>query len=152
MIVAGTHSRAWSCAWMRTPGFVPLRYLPIRSARTVNGPRAGSPAGAPVRFTLRKSVSATVVAVGCTMPVPALLRYGCERAIRPPDWARIAAATWAAVLVSAPVEPVARLTVMAFPRTRTESGELATPGFTKRTVMSLPPSCPQAADVTTTAA
>ena len=33
----GTHSRAWSLAWISTPGLEPSRNLPIRSARTVFG-------------------------------------------------------------------------------------------------------------------
>ena len=65
---------------------------------------------------------------------------------------RSASATWAAVLASPPVAFVARLTVIALPAIATESGLLATPGLTKRTVMSFPPSWPHAAEVMTTAA
>ena len=74
VIVIGTHSRAWSDAWISTPGLEPSRCLPIRSARIVYGPRGGSPAGAPSRFWSRKSVRRTGAAVGWTIPVPALVR------------------------------------------------------------------------------
>ena len=47
VIVIGTHSRAWSDAWISTPGLEPSRCLPMRSARIVYGPRGTSPAGAP---------------------------------------------------------------------------------------------------------
>ena len=85
LVVAGTHSRAWSCAWIRTPGFVPSRCLPIRRTGIVAGPRGTSPSGAPTRFWSRKSVSATGPAVGSDDAVPALVRYGCARSIRPAD-------------------------------------------------------------------
>ena len=64
VIVIGTHSRAWSEAWISTPGLLPVR-LPMRSARISYGPRGTSPAGAPVRFWSRKSVSAPGAVVGC---------------------------------------------------------------------------------------
>ncbi|GAA4398392.1 hypothetical protein GCM10023153_23230 [Ornithinibacter aureus] len=54
--------------------------------------------------------------------------------------ASIAAATWAAVLVRAPAESVARLTVMSLPATVTDSGLSAVPGLAKVTAMELPPS------------
>jgi hypothetical protein len=52
----------------------------------------------------------------------------------------IAAATCAAVLETAPLASVARLTRMSFPDTSTDSGEFATPGSRNSAVMSLPPS------------
>ena len=61
-----------------------------------------------------------------------------------------AAATWAAVLVTAPAASVARLTRMALPVTVTASGRSAAPGSASATVMSLPPSCPQASESTAT--
>ena len=41
----------------------------------------------------------------------------------------IAAITWSVVLLSAPVESVARVTVIALPVTLTESGEFGAPGL-----------------------
>ena len=150
VIVIGTHSRAWSDAWISTPGLLPVR-LPMRSARISYGPRGTSPAGAPVRFWSRKSVSATGAVVAATTPVPALVRYGCARSIRPCEPASIAAATCAAVLESAPVAFVPSRTRTALPVTWTVSGRLLPVWATNSTVTSLPPSWPQAAVLTTTA-
>ena len=94
---------------MNTPTFEPSRCLPIRSTRCWNGPR----------WTLggafRKSDSCTRARTWTT-PAPALPAhvYAVTSALAA-SLALIAATTCAAVLVSAPVEFVARLTVMSLP-------------------------------------
>ena len=62
--------------------------------------------------------------------------------------ALIAATTCAAVLASAPVAFVARLTTMSLPVTTTLSGASAAPGLRSSIDRLLPPSWPQAVDVT----
>ena len=62
-----------------------------------------------------------------------------------------AAATCAAVLAGAPEASFARRTRIALPATSTPSGRFAPGRSTNSTVMSLPPSWPQAAELTTTA-
>ena len=147
----GTHSRAWSLAWISTPGLVPSRNLPIRSARTVYGPRGGSPAGAPVRFWSRKSVSA-IGAAACTIPVPALVRYGCARSIRPCDGVSSAAATCAAVRGERARRVLGQQHADRLAGDLDAQRQVAPGRLTNSTVMSLPPSWPQAAELMTTAA
>ena len=88
-----------------------------------------------------------------TTPAPALLRY--VMALTSADaagLALIAATTCAAVLVSAPVSLVARLTTMSLPVTATLSGALLAPGFLNSAVTSSPPRWPHSLVVSTTAA
>jgi hypothetical protein len=63
----------------------------------------------------------------------------------------IACTTCAAVLVSWPASFVASPTVMSFPSTVTVSGALGTPGLRNSARIWLPPSWPQAREVSTTA-
>ena len=65
--------------------------------------------------------------------------------------ALIAATTCAAVLVGAPAASVAEETTRSLPATLTVSGEFGAPGLRNSAVMSLPPSWPQAREVSTTA-
>ena len=141
------------CAWISTPGLVPSRYLPIRSARIVYGPRGTSPAGAPVRFWSRKSVSDDRRRRRLH---DARARRWCGTGARgrsgPASRASIAAATCAAVLASAPAAFLASSTRIALrSSTSTASGRSAPGRLTNSTVMPLPPSWPQAAELTTTA-
>ena len=94
--------------------------------------------GSPTCGAQRKSLRCTTT-LGWTMPAPALPRYVAAQRIAEEDtFASSAATTCAAVLVSAPVASVARLTVIARPLTLTESGELGAPGFTNCIVTWLP--------------
>ena len=63
----------------------------------------------------------------------------------------MAAMTCAAVEVISPPGPVARRTVIALPATSTRSGEFVDIGFTSCAVIWLPPSWPQAFEVSTIA-
>jgi hypothetical protein len=90
-----------------------------------------------------------VPAVGATTPVPPVLR-NVVAVTRAAADALIASTTCLAVLVTAPPASVASVTVIALPSTATLSGVEA-PGLTSSAVTSLPPSWPQATDVSTTA-
>src|ERR1700754_2791560 len=135
---------------MNTPTLEPSRCLPMRSTRCWNGPR-WTLAGA-----FRKSDSATRARTGTT-PAPALPAHGyAVTSALAGALALMAATPCAAVLVSAPLEFVARLTVMSLPvmsfgATATLSGESATPGLRNSARIWLPPSWPQALAVSTTA-
>ena len=88
-----------------------------------------------------------------TTPAPALPRYVVAvTSAAAAGLALIAATTCAAVLVSAPVSLVARLTTMSLPVTATLSGELFAPGFLNSAVTSSPPRWPHSLAVSTTAA
>src|SRR5690348_2467349 len=88
---------------------------------------------------------------GCATPAPALPRYvSATASALAAGLALIACTTCAAVLESAPVAFVARLTTMSLPVTLTDKGELGAPGLRNSAVMSLPPSWPHARDVRTT--
>ena len=116
------------------------------------GPRGTSPAGAPVRFWSRKSVSTIGIVVACTMPVPAWCGTGARGRSGRCDCASIAAATSFAVLASAPVAFLASRTRIARSLTSTLSGRSLPGRLTNSTVIPLPPSWPHAAELTTTAA
>ena len=93
-----------------------------------------------------------MTAVGATTPAPVFVRYLAAVASAVASGsALMAATTCAAVLVTAPVSLVARLTVIALPETVTPSGRLLAPGLRSSTVTSLPPSWPHAPEVSTTA-
>ena len=99
---------------------------------------------------MRKSLSFVGAAPAATTPAPALVRY--LEAVTSADAAGealIASTTCAAVLVIA-VSLRPRSTVIALPATVTPSAPAA-PGSLSWTVMSLPPSWPQAFEVMTTA-
>src|SRR4051794_19576049 len=117
----------------------------MRIIWSVCGPR-GYDAGA-----CRKSVSG-VTGVATTGLAPALLRYvsALTRAEASGE-ALIALTICAAVLAILPVASVARLTVIALPDTAMASGAFGAPGSLNCAVMLLPPSCPQALEVSTTA-
>ena len=117
----------------------------MRYTRCWNGPRCTC-AGA-----LRKSSRFTLARTGTT-PAPVLPRYVVAlTSAAAAGLALIAATTCAAVLVSAPVSLVARLTTMSLPVTATLSGALATPGFLNSAVTSSPPVWPHSNAVSTTA-
>ncbi len=105
------------------------------------------------RFWSRKSVSTTGVVVACTMPgagVGAVRVRAVDqaRARRPRSRPRPAPRCWR----GAPVAFLASRTRTARPLTSTASGRSAPGRLTISTVIPLPPSCPHAAELTTTAA
>ena len=152
MIVIGTHSRAWSLAWISTPGLEPSRLLPIRSARIVYGPRGTSPGGRARALDVeevrqrdrsgrRLHDAGPDVGPVRVRPVDQALRAGLDRR---GDLRRGRAERARGVLGQQHADGLAV--------TSTASGRSAPGRLTNSTVMSLPPSWPHAAELSTTAA
>ncbi len=86
-----------------------------------------------------------------TTPLPGFVRNRLAvTTLAAAGWALIASTTCLAVLVTAPVPPVASETRSALPLRLTLNAALLLPGSTSWAVRLLPPRCPYAFDVRTT--